>query len=118
MERDVGDVLDRWSISKLKSERIGLEENIKEYEAYANELKLISERYKEYDWIQMSKLMYDVNDFIWQLESGLKSGKEALDNPHYILDKINKEALFHTVFIAYKNLSVSNFSNSWSILPF
>lgn len=37
--------------------------------------------------------MYSINDFIWQLEAGLKGGKEELRNPHYILDRENRDTL-------------------------
>ena len=108
MQRDVGDVLDRWSISRLKSERIGNDENMKEYEAFSQEMKMIGERFPEYDWQQISKQMYDINDFIWQLESGLKSGKEALANPTYILDQSNKEALAN---IGATTILIRNFNH-------
>ncbi len=108
MERDIGDILDRWSIARLKSERIGNEENMKEYDAFCEEMKHVHNRYEDYDWQQISKLMYDINDFIWQLEAGLKSGKESLANPHYILDKSNKEALAN---IGATTILIRNFNH-------
>jgi hypothetical protein len=108
VERDIGDILDRWSIAKLKSERIGTEENGKEYEAICTEMKHIGERYPEFDWQQISKYMYDINDNIWVLESGLKSGKESLTNPHYILDKANKESLAN---IGATTILIRNFNH-------
>lgn len=108
MERDVGDILDRWSIAKLKAERIGNDENEKERDAFDKEMKHIGDRYADYDWQQISKLMYDINDFIWQLEAGLKSGKESLQNPHYILDKSNKDALAN---IGTTTILIRNFNH-------
>ena len=108
MERDVGDILDRWSIAKLKAERIGNDENIKERDAFDKEMKRIGDRYADFDWQQISKLMYDINDFIWQLEAGLKSGKESLQNPHYILDKSNKDALAN---IGTTTILIRNFNH-------
>jgi len=108
MERDVGDILDRWSIAKLKAERISNEENKRESEAFDSEMKNVGGRFPKYDWQQISRLMYDINDFIWQLEAGLKSGKEALENPHYILDKNNKEALAN---IGATTILIRNFNH-------
>lgn len=89
MRRDIGDVLDRWSIAKLKSERIGRDECLIEFRAFQDELDSIDFP-NLYEW---AKTLYDINDFIWQLEAGLKSGKEQLPVPHYILDKSNEEVL-------------------------
>ena len=108
MERDIGDILDRWSIAKLKTERIGNDENIKESKAFDEEMKHVGDRFEEYDWQQISKLMYDINDFIWQLEAGLKSGKESLQNPYYILDKSNKDALAN---IGATTILIRNFNH-------
>lgn len=95
MERDIGDILDRLTIAKLKSERIGTEENKREYEAFKEEIELrkIDPSIKYNLLVEFGSILYDVNNFIWLLESGLKSGKETLENPHYILDEKNKEAL-------------------------
>lgn len=108
MERDIGDVLDRWAIARLKAERIGNDENHKEYDAFCVEMKAIGERFPEYDWQQISKQMYDINEFIWQLESGLKSGKESLQNPQYLLDKSNKDALAN---IGTTTILIRNFNH-------
>ena len=93
MKRDLGDLLDRWSIAKLKSERIGTEENKREYDAFNKELDLAKKDYPQYDIMQWAKLLLAINDNIWQLEAGLKSGKEELVNPHYVLDHRNTYAL-------------------------
>lgn len=93
MLRDVGDILDRWSISRLKYERIGTNENKKEYHAFNEALIEIKKEYSKLPWTIICEQMYSINDFIWQLEAGLKGGKEELRNPHYISDKINTETL-------------------------
>jgi len=93
MERDVGDILDRWSIARLKMERIKSTESQKEYAAFNAEKMDLGKKYPAYDWEHISGLIYDINEFIWQLEAGLKSGKEALPAPHYLLDPQNKDAL-------------------------
>ena len=38
MQRDLADIIDRYSISKLKAERIGNEENKREYNAFRKEV--------------------------------------------------------------------------------
>jgi len=57
------------------------------------------------DW---AKMLYDINNFIWVLESGLKSGKEALANPHYLLDDSNTPAL---VKIGTTSMLIRNFNH-------
>lgn len=91
--RDIGDILDRWSISKLKAERIGTPENIKENKAFSKALEKIMLEHRELNWDKICNLFVMVNDFIWQFESGSKSGKESLPNPHYLLAEENKEVL-------------------------
>jgi len=95
MLRDPGDILDRWSIAKLKFERIGTEEKHKEYNAFSNGLKEVKEKYPNINWNQFATLMYTINDCIWQLEAGQKGGKLSLPNPHYIFDEMNKKILVH-----------------------
>ena len=41
MERDIGDILDRWAIAKLKWERIGNEEQTLEYQAFKIEVQKV-----------------------------------------------------------------------------
>ena len=93
VERDIGDILDRWIIAKLKAERIGNEENKKEFNAFSEEMKHVFDRFEEYDWQQISRMMYDINSTIWFLEAAMKSGKESLPKPHYLDDKENIEVL-------------------------
>jgi len=93
MERDAGDIIDRLTIAKLKKERIGTEENKREYDAFKHERFLLITKHPELDWEQIINYMYDLNDFIWVLESGLKSGKEKLPVPEYLLDEKNSEGM-------------------------
>ena len=52
-------------------------------------------------------MIYSINDFIWRLESGLKSGKEKLKNKIYIFDKENTESLakIGTIAILVRNFN-------------
>jgi len=93
MVRDCGDILDRWSIAKLKHERITGDHTTKEYRAFCEAIKEVEKDYKDLDWSGIEETMYSINDYIWQLEAGLKSGKDALPNPHYILDEMNNKTL-------------------------
>jgi len=93
MERDAGDIIDRLTIAQLKNERIGTEENKKEFDAFTHERFLLITKHPELNWDQIIDYMYDLNNFIWVLESGLKSGKEKLPVPHYLLDEKNNEGM-------------------------
>lgn len=116
LNRDLGDVLDRYSIASLKKERIGSEESIKEYEAFNKMFEEIKNKYVQYDIEQWYRLMKHINNSIWQLESGLKSGKEELANPTYLLDKRNTYSLtnigvttilirdFNSIRVSFKNI--------------
>lgn len=116
MLRDVADIIDRYTIAKLKNERIGTEENKKEFGAFKHQIFLLVTKHPEYDWDQIVKFLYDVNDFIWVLESGLKSGKEQLPVSDYLLDEKNNEGLakvgltsmlirnFNHLRVGFKNL--------------
>src|SRR3990170_7899394 len=96
MERDLGDILDRQSIAKLKAARIGLDENIREYEAFSNR---ISKQY-DFDIEMFFKLILKLNGFIWDLESALKSGKDNLKEPHYLFSDSNDRQLIQIGIIS------------------
>ena len=89
MKRDIGDIIDRWSIAKLKAERIGTDEAKKEYKVFC---EAIDERTCDKDKL-LKDMMISINDYIWQLEAGLKGGKDEIPNKNYIFDKANFEAL-------------------------
>lgn len=96
MQRDIGDIIDRFTISKLKAERIGSKESKKEFQAFEEEIFKIPSLYlqlTEETWNQVFEMMYSINNFIWLCESGLKGGKEELKEPLYILSEKNNEAL-------------------------
>lgn len=109
MKRDIGDVIDRWSIAKLKAERIGSEESKAEFAAFESEVcsHRVTEENREV-FVMWCKMMYDINDFIWQLEAGLKSGKEKLPVPNYVLDEANTAALAK---IGLTSLLIRNFNH-------
>lgn len=87
MNRDKGDLLDRYTIAKLKNERIGNEQTKKEYNAFCNELTIEDHN------SPLCKMLYSINANIWKLEASLKGNKEELKNPHYLMDPLNSLAL-------------------------
>ena len=119
MERDPSDILDRLSIAKLKSERIGTDENHREYLAFMTAFSKIKEKYPEFDWDQAYKMMTMINSTMWFLEAELKSGKDCLPNSHYLDDDVNipKLALIGKNSILIRNINglrvqFKNFINS------
>jgi hypothetical protein len=116
MQRDLGDIFDRMSIAELKSKRIGNEEQKKEYLSFQESYQELKKEYPNFSLDNWYKMMLNINDFIWQLESGLKSGKEELANPTYLLDRRNVNALsnigvtsllirnFNSIRISFKNI--------------
>ena len=116
MQRDLGDIFDRMSIAELKSKRIGNEEQKKEYLSFQVSYQELKKEYPNFSLDNWYKMMLNINDFIWQLESGLKSGKEELANPTYLLDRRNVNALsnigvtsllirnFNSIRISFKNI--------------
>ena len=105
--RDTGDVIDRWAIAKLKSERIGNEESHKEYLAFCEALNYIKEKYPNVEIEMFCSLLLRIHNFLWQFEAGSKSGKERLPNPHYIYDPENKEVCATLGMI---NIEIKNYN--------
>ena len=114
MITNIAEILDRWSICKLKVERIGKSAEPEFLELDA-ELKIAEKKYPNLDWKAIEKYIYDCNDFIWQCEAGMKSGKEKLTNPNYVFDRENYDALVRlgtaTVIIRNFNHLRVNFKN-------
>ena len=92
MQRDCGDLIDRWSIAKLKSERIGSEDSINEFNAFNKELSTLKSK-NHIAWQLFTDEMLIINSTIWMLESSMKSGKEILPNSTFLDDEKNIEVL-------------------------
>lgn len=75
LTRDTGDVIDRYSIARLKGERIGNNENKKEYETFGLALQEIIGKHPNVPLLMFSNLLYKINTMIWDLESDLRQGK-------------------------------------------
>jgi len=75
MLRDISDILDRGSIAQLKHERIGNDENNKEYKAFKQEIDLVISKYSDIPISKFFDLLVKINAMIWDLESDLRKGK-------------------------------------------
>ena len=114
----IAEMLDRWSICKLKVERIGdaakQEFDELDCELVREEARILKKNPK-INFHNMKNYLYAVNDAIWQCEAGIKSGKEKIPNPTYIFDNVNQETLarigtttiiirnFNELRVKYKN---------------
>ena len=93
MDRDIADIIDRYTISKLKAERIGTEENKKEYQSFLKGIINIKETHSTLPMDLFIEEMFRINSTIWSLEAGLKSSKEHIPNPTYLDDEANLNTL-------------------------
>jgi hypothetical protein len=75
MERDAGDILDRASIARLKCDRIGEQENIKEWQFFQPEIRKLERKHPKIPIDMFWNLLYKINAMIWDLESDLRKGK-------------------------------------------
>lgn len=64
---DIGEVADRYTINKLKNERLGLTIDLSEYE----------EELERYEINEQVNRLYEINGKIWDLESDIRKGKEG-----------------------------------------
>jgi hypothetical protein len=74
MYRECSDILDRASIAKLKSQKIGLEENKREWEAFNKELNILIDKHQTTPILMFFDLLYKINSMIWELEFDLRKG--------------------------------------------
>ena len=75
MIRDCGDILDRASIAKLKAERIGESECLREWAVFEKELNSQIDKHKDIPIRMFFNLLLKINSMIWGLESDLRLGK-------------------------------------------
>jgi hypothetical protein len=96
MKTSIGDIVDRYSICKLKSERLQIE-NLKEMNELQNEMN-------QYEGIDeyVTKL-YEVNGDIWDLEADIRQENEDILG----LEEVGRRAIkirgFNNIRVAYKN---------------
>lgn len=75
MERDAGDIIDRWAIAKLKAARIGAMESKNEYSWFCEGIKELENKYPDLDWNAYRREILIIHSNIWDLESGIRQGK-------------------------------------------
>ena len=75
MERDAGDIIDRWAIAKLKAERIGASESRHEYAWFCEGIKELAMKYPQLNWDNYQQEILTIHSTIWNLESGIRQGK-------------------------------------------
>ena len=106
MEISKGDLIDRYSIVKLKLERTEVDCN-DEFTALAEE---ISKTDGLVDFVQE---LYIVNGMIWDLESDIRKGKEG----ELGLEEVGRRAIkireFNKIRITYKNDVVDYFGEGY-----
>ncbi len=74
MEMPLPEVIDRFTICKLKLERIKEEHLRKEYDTFLGEIDGLREKgLINEEWIDR---LYDLNGKIWDLESDIRKGKD------------------------------------------
>jgi hypothetical protein len=78
MERDAGDIIDRWAIAKLKAERIGADESKKEYLWFCEGINELKKKYPLINWQAWKQNILAIHAEIWDLEGAVRQGK--LDN--------------------------------------
>lgn len=76
MTRDVGDILDRYSIATLKRERIGSPDNLKEFHVFKLGYEALFEEFPDnVDYLRLAlQQLKVVNSRIWDLESAIRQG--------------------------------------------
>lgn len=87
MEMPLPEIIDRFTICRLKSERIGEKHLEKEYNTYLDEVNKFRKNglIKE-EWIEE---LYKLNGEIWDLESDIRKGKEG----ELGLDEVGRRAI-------------------------
>lgn len=74
MNIPAGDVLDRFSIVKLKAERTSIKTS-EEYEAFKKGFEEIKSKYSQFDWDKFLDIAYRTNGVIWDLESAIRNAQ-------------------------------------------
>lgn len=102
-ERDAADVLDRYSISFLKMERIKEQAGKDEHAWLSEGLEELKSKYPDIDWEQAANYLYKINGFIWDLEAELRQGQ--IDNE---LEEVGKRAIgirkLNSLRVGFKNI--------------
>jgi hypothetical protein len=104
--RDSGDVIDRFTISLLKKNRIGTPETQKEYEFFLSLIERIKTKIPHFE--EFNEMLLSINSSIWSLESALKGNREMLPNSNCLDDKTNNDILAQ---IGKNTILIRNFNH-------
>lgn len=106
MKISIGDIADRYSICKLKSQRLNLD--------LSDELTQLENELIKYDGVTTYVgELYEVNGLIWDLESDIRKGNEAILG----LEEIGRRALkirdYNNIRVSIKNKINSNYNEGF-----
>ncbi len=110
VEVTLPELLDRFTIAKLKKERIGEEVALIEYETLKKEIDIkIAEGMKLEEYIER---LYEINRKIWNLEAAVRAGQVSMS-----LKDVGRAALAiranNRVRVAIKNEIVEKFKSGF-----
>lgn len=75
----IGELVDKYTIEKLYTERLDSLDHQKEFQRLARGLGSEKAVYSELPWDDIINLMYQINGFIWDFESPIHLGKLDVD---------------------------------------
>lgn len=106
MKISIGDIADRYSICKLKNQRLNLD--------LSDELTQLENELIKYDGVTTYVgELYEVNGLIWDLESDIRKGNEAILG----LEEIGRRALkirdYNNIRVSIKNKINSNYNEGF-----
>jgi hypothetical protein len=103
MEKSVAELLDTYSISKLKAERIGTPQTKVKLAKYEAGLEEIKNKYPQYDWNFIVQMFIDANSLIWKYEAAIRQGTID-DDPFVVHSRTILVREFNSLRVALGNL--------------
>ena len=106
MKMSLGEIADRYSIVKLKSERTEVD--------CAEELQALTEELNKVEGLApYIQQLYEINGRVWDLESDIRKGKEG----ELGLEEVGRRAIkireFNKIRVGYKNIIVETFGEGY-----
>lgn len=74
MEKSIAEILDSYSIAKIKNEKIKSDSTEKILLSYQVAVSEIKKKYPDLNWDIIIKSFIDVNSTIWKYEAGIRQG--------------------------------------------
>ncbi len=103
IEKSIAEVLDGFSISELKKDRIGGPQTIAKYEKYKKGFEEIKTKFPQYDWDFIYKMFLDANKLCWKYEAAIRQGVVDHD-PLFVHKHSELVREFNSMRIALGNL--------------